>query len=122
MFKSIKNILIKWVISFLIALFLVSICFAEEVNVSANVTAGNNKPEIVSITPKFSPVVMWQNIVQTFSIQLKDIEWDNLSYTITPEYGATSPISWTISNITKLQNAESNYGKRNWSIYFLIHK
>jgi hypothetical protein len=107
MFNPIKNISIKWVISFLITLFLVSISFAEETWVTANVSVANNKPEIVSITPSFSPVVMWQNVVQSFSIQLKDVEWDNITYTITPDYGANSPISGTINNATKLQNSEA---------------
>lgn len=108
MIHYIKNISYKWVISFLIALFLViNITFAEEIWVSANVTVANNKPEVVSITPRFSPVVMWQNIVQSFSIQLKDVEWDNITYTITPDYGATSPISGKITNATKLQNAQA---------------
>lgn len=107
MINIIKNISIKWVISFIITLFLVSISFAEETKVTANVTVANNKPEIVSITPRFSPVVMGQNVVQSFSIQLKDIEWDNITYTITPDYGGTSPISGTITNATKLQNAQA---------------
>jgi hypothetical protein len=50
---------------------------------------------------------MGQNVVQLFSIQIKDVEWDNITYTITPDYGATSPISGTISNSTKLQNGEA---------------
>jgi len=103
----IKKISCKWAISLLITHFLIQFTFAEEVNVSANVSVVNNQPEIISITPSFSPVVIWQNVVQLFSIQLKDIEWDNITYTITPEYWANSPISWTISNSTKLQNSEA---------------
>ncbi len=107
MTNFIKKKSCKWVISSLITLFLIQFTFAKEVNVSANVSIVNNQPEIVSITPSFSPVVMWQNVVQWFSIQLKDIEWDNITYTITPEYWANSPISWTITNATKLQNSEA---------------
>lgn len=108
MTNFIRKISCKWVISLLITLFfMTSITSAEEINVSANVSVTNNQPEIISITPSFSPVVMWQNVVQWFSIQLKDIEWDNITYTITPEYWANSPISWTISNSTKLQNSQA---------------
>lgn len=107
MFKSINTILWKWVISILVALLLVPQSLAESTEVSARVSVANNKPEIISVTPSFTPVVMGQNVVQLFSIQIKDIEWDNITYTITPDYGATSPISWTISNSTKLQNSEA---------------
>jgi hypothetical protein len=107
MFKSIKNILSKWVISILIALLLVPQSLAEDLEVTARVSVANNQPSVVSITPSFSPVVMGQNVVQSFSIQIKDVEWDNITYTITPDYGATSPISWTITNSTKLQNSEA---------------
>jgi hypothetical protein len=107
MLTTIKKYLWKWVISILIALLFVPQSLAEDIWVSARVSVANNKPEVVSITPSFSPVVMWQNTVQSFSIQIKDVEWDNITYTITPDYGATSPISWTISDATKLQNAEA---------------
>lgn len=107
MFKSIKNILWKWVISILIALFSIPQSLAESAEVSARVSVANNKPQVISITPRFTPVVMGQNVVQLFSIQIKDVEWDNITYTITPDYGATSPISGTISNSTKLQNSEA---------------
>ncbi|MCP4523692.1 MAG: hypothetical protein GY828_05775 [Candidatus Gracilibacteria bacterium] len=80
---------------------------AEDINVSARVSVANNKPELVSITPGYSPVVLGQNSVQSFSLQIRDIEGDSLSYTITPDYGATSPISGTITDTTKLQNAEA---------------
>lgn len=107
MLATIKKYIWKWVISILIALLFVPQSLAEDIWVSARVSVANNKPEVISITPSFSPVVMWQNTVQSFSIQIKDVEWDNITYTITPDYGATSPISWTISDTTKLQNAEA---------------
>lgn len=107
MSNYIKNISMKWVLSFFMMLVLIPLSYAEEINVSANVSVVNNQPEVVSVTPNFSPIVMGQNVVQSFSIQLKDVEWDNITYTITPDYGATSPISGIISNVTKLQNSEA---------------
>ncbi len=107
MSNSIKNISTQWVISFLITLLLFPITFAEDIGVSAKVVVANNIPEVISISPNFSPVVIWQNNVQSFSLRLKDVEWDNITYTITPDYWATSPISWIITNSTKLQNGEA---------------
>lgn len=98
---ALKNI---WFIGVLLAFFLYSAAFAEEAQVTARVSVANNVPEVVWISPSFSPVVLWQNKVQLFSIQVRDLESDAITYTITPQYWATSPISGTISSSPQLQN------------------
>lgn len=107
MLISFKKYNLIGVIISIIALILAPISYAEDIGVSARVSVINNKPEVVSITPSFSPVVLGQNSIQAFSIQVQDVEWDNITYTITPQYGAATPISWTISDSIKLQNAEA---------------
>lgn len=107
MIKYFNRIQLKLVISFFILLILIPFSYAEKIDVSARVSVINNKPRIVSVIPSFSPVVLGRNNIQTFSIQINDIEWDPISYTITPQYGAVTPISWTISDSTKLQNSEA---------------
>lgn len=81
--------------------------FAEDINISARVWVANQNPEIISITPNFSPVVLAWNTLQSFSLQIKDNEWDQISYTITPDFWWVNPISGTISNSTKIQNGEA---------------
>lgn len=77
---------------------------AEDIGLSARVGVANQSPEFLAITPLFEPIVLWQQTIQAFSFQIKDNEWDSVSYTITPQYGAVSNISGTITDITKLQN------------------
>ena len=98
---------IAWIILSITAFTFITTVSAEETQVSARVWVINNKPEIVSITPSFSPIVLGQNTVQSFSLQIKDLEWDNISYTITPDVGATSPISGNITNVDRLQNSNA---------------
>jgi hypothetical protein len=107
MLISFKKYNLIGVIISIITLILAPISYAEDIWVSARVSVANNKPQVVSVTPSFSPVVLGQNNIQAFSIQVQDVEWDNITYTITPQYGSASPISWTMSDSTKLQNAEA---------------
>jgi hypothetical protein len=50
------------------------ISHAEDIGVSARVSVANNKPQVISVTPSFSPVVLGQNSIQAFSIQVQDVE------------------------------------------------
>lgn len=77
---------------------------AQDIGLSARVWIANQSPEFLSITPLFDPVVIGQQTIQAFSFQIKDNEADSVSYTITPQYGAVSRISGTITDATKLQN------------------
>lgn len=94
----------KLIIAILTFILTFSSAYWENVNVSARVWTPNSPSNVESISPSFSPVVIWWWDIQYFFISIKDVEWDNVSYTITPEKWAVSKLSWTISDTTALQN------------------
>lgn len=81
--------------------------YAEDVEVTAKVWVPNKTPTIVSIAPSFSPVVIPANEVQLFFLRVQDLDWDSVSYTITPDNWAVAPLNWTITNSTNLQNGDA---------------
>lgn len=100
-------------ISFCILLILtVFNASANQVDVSARVGVVNKSPSIVSIAPRYSPVVIKNNSVQLFFMQIADLDGDTVTYTVTPENWAVAPLNGTLSNATQLQNG-------NWYINFI---
>jgi len=80
--------------------------FADGVKVTATVWAINNAPLLNRIIPSYSPVVVKQNTIQSFSMFVKDKEWGPVTYTITSNSweGAVNVTSWTLSNADRLKN------------------
>lgn len=85
--------------------FLIPVQANQSVVVSAIVWNLNNAPIILSITPNSNPRILKTNRTQSYSIYFRDNEKDTITYTITPQYGYTNPISGTIS--------PSDYGSDN---------
>lgn len=78
--------------------------FAEWVNVSASVWKANRPSSFIEVSPSYTPIVLATNTVQYFSITVKDLEWDDITYTITPSNGASSTLGWTLTDWIEIQN------------------
>lgn len=77
------------------------------VMVSAIVGTGNNASEILAVNPNTVPVVLRRNTVQTFSVQVRDLDSPSVSYTVTAGTGAVSPINGTLTNTGELTTGQA---------------
>lgn len=75
--------------------------------VSATVGNNNQAPLILGVNPDVVPLVLGQNNIQTFSLQIKDTDSPSVSYTITSSTGAVTPINGILSDSTKLTSGQA---------------
>lgn len=84
----------------------------SSVNIYATVWEVNNAPRIDSIIPDINPTIvyLWQSLI--FKVNISDIEWDNLFYTISTDDWSLDTTSWTLNwwwNITFLYQWPNYY-------------
>lgn len=79
----------------------------QSVIVSAIVWNQNSAPIIMSVNPDSNPRILKTNRTQSYTLYFRDNEKDNVSYTITPLNGYTTPISGSIS--------PADYDSNNWA-------
>ena len=78
-----------------------------EVVVSAIVGNPSNPPQVLSVRPSASPVVLSKGGLQTFAVQIQDLDSSSVTYTITAGTGATNPIGGTYSNTALLASGQA---------------
>lgn len=87
----------NFIVFFWVFILLINNVFAESnIQVSATVWNVDIAPIITRVNPNSNPRILQANNLQAYSISIKDTDTDTIYYTITPKYGYTSHISWSI--------------------------
>lgn len=103
-----------WFLWFIILLWLSFLTFnnsfwAKSVNVTAVVWSPNLLPIIESFWPTTNPTIVARNKAKAFFIQIKDPEWDDINYTVTPEVWSVNTPSWTLTWTTTSKYIDFTY-------------
>lgn len=70
----------------------------NQVMVTAVVGAANVAPTVPARTPGTSPVSIARNAGKAFSVQVSDLDNDTVTFTVTPDVGAATVTSGTLTN------------------------
>lgn len=75
--------------------------------VSAIVGSPSNPPQVLGVDPNSDPIVLQGGSIQTFAVQIQDLDSPSITYTITSGTGANNPVSGTYSNTSLLASGQA---------------